>query len=290
MLRLILLTIFGAFWAIAPQAYAQSTAQSRAPAIVPAQPQTQDVLNKWQSQKLEINNREVLYYEARELYGRPLPLVIMLHGGFSSNNTFSRHFPFFEVAMTRGLNVVYIEGTPMAFTRNRRVWNAGKCCGSAMKDNIDDVSFISDVIKHFSALPNIDANNIFLVGSSNGAMMSYRFACERPDEVTGIFPMGGFFANESCLTLGKVKVYHIHGDKDDTVPLQGGGKGRVLMGEDFPPISDTEARLQQAQAAYVIDIVKGGGHNVTELDAALKKSRDTDLSTLIADMIEKMKR
>jgi polyhydroxybutyrate depolymerase len=213
----------------------------------------------------------------------------MLHGGFSSNSIFMRHFPLYELSQIRGINVVYIEGTPIPFMRNRRVWNAGKCCGAAVKNNIDDVAFIDEVIQHFLSYRNIDARNIYLVGGSNGAMMSYRYACERPQNIMGVFAIGGVFVTEDCNSLGAVKVLHIHGEEDDTIPLQGGGKGVALMGAPFPSLKDTEQFLKQKDAKYAIEIVRGAGHSVLEINAAMLKQGDINLQEFIADIIDKMK-
>ena len=63
---------------------------------------------------------------------RPVPLVVMLHGGFGTAEQARRSYGWDEMAAAKGFVVVYPDGA-------RRSWNAGgTCCGPAFRDQADD--------------------------------------------------------------------------------------------------------------------------------------------------------
>lgn len=113
---------------------------------------------------------------------------------------------------------------------HRRTWNAGACCGRAAKENVDDLAFLSRVIDEAVARYSGDPNRVYITGISNGAMMAYRMACEKPSKVAAIAPVAGTLAIPACPNGGAVPVLHIHGGADSNVPLQGGEGRRSIAG------------------------------------------------------------
>ena len=70
-----------------------------------------------------------------------------------------------------------------------RTWNAGACCGPARDRGVDDVGFLDALV---AALRRDDGvGDVYAVGFSNGAMMSYAWACARPGALAGIGPVAG---------------------------------------------------------------------------------------------------
>ena len=61
----------------------------------------------------------------------------------------------------------------------------------AHRDNIDDVGFISALIDLMIKDYNMDPNRVYMTGISNGAIMSYRLACEIPHKIAAIAPVDG---------------------------------------------------------------------------------------------------
>ena len=57
-------------------------------------------------------------------------------------------------------------------------WNSGNCCGYALENHIDDIGFFRALIEKLECDYAIDRKRIDFTGISNGAMMSYRVACE----------------------------------------------------------------------------------------------------------------
>jgi polyhydroxybutyrate depolymerase len=67
----------------------------------------------------------------------------------------------------------------------------------------------------------VDRKRIYFTGISNGAMMSYRVACEMSDQVAAISPVEGAL-NVACHPSSPVSVLIFHGTADHLVPFDGG--------------------------------------------------------------------
>jgi polyhydroxybutyrate depolymerase len=145
----------------------------------------------------------------------PVPLVIMLHGGFGSGSQAQNSYGWDEQADRQGFVVAYPDGIGHS-------WNAGGiCCGPALRKNIDDLGFLSRLIDAVSKSENIDPRRVYLAGMSNGAAMAYRYACEGTYPVAAIGPVSGSFSY-TCAKPHPVSVIAIHGLDDQHVPFAGG--------------------------------------------------------------------
>ena len=70
----------------------------------------------------------------------------------------------------------------------------------------------------------MDPRRVYAAGMSNGAMMSYRLACERADRFAAIGPVAGLMAEKlaaSCAPSQPVAVLSFVGTEDPLVPFQG---------------------------------------------------------------------
>src|SRR5690606_6936851 len=111
-------------------------------------------------------------------------------------------------------------------------WNAGNCCARARKEDVDDVGFLRAVIEDVKRRTRVDASRVYVIGMSNGAMMSYRMACEAADVIRGIMAVAGTDNTASCRPSRPVAVLHVHA-RDDELVLFGGGAGRSFRDEDM---------------------------------------------------------
>jgi polyhydroxybutyrate depolymerase len=159
---------------------------------------------------------------------RGLPMMIVLHGGLGNGERIEETTRMNEVA-DRGLFLVaYPEGTGGNLGgRNRRTWNAGRCCGRSVRRNVNDVEFIDRMIRDIEKSHSIDSQRIYVAGLSNGGMMAYRLACELPERFAAVIAVAGTLAVDDCDRARDVAVLHIHGDADENVPYAG-GRGRGL--------------------------------------------------------------
>jgi polyhydroxybutyrate depolymerase len=160
-------------------------------------------------------------------------LLIALHGGTGSGTQFETNSGFDDLAETNGFIVAYPDGIEIPLLRGG-VWNGGNCCGLASQDrqDVDDVGFISDLIDIVTSTYSIDDTRIYATGHSNGAIMSYRLACELSDRIVAVGFQAGTLEIDDCRPVRPVSILHIHGSADTNVPLEG-GYGSGISNTDF---------------------------------------------------------
>lgn len=109
----------------------------------------------------------------------------------------------------------------------------------------DDVAFISAVTAELQTEFEVAPARTFATGMSNGAMMTYRMACDTT-LFAAIAPVAGTIVTP-CDNPAPVSVLHIHGLDDERVRYdgeQGSGAARV----DGMPIDDVIALWRQIDA------------------------------------------
>ncbi|HOL99125.1 MAG TPA: PHB depolymerase family esterase [Bacteroidales bacterium] len=162
----------------------------------------------------------------------PFPLIIALHGGGHDADTMEFISKLSIKADIENFIVVYPNGKKFLI----RTWNAGNCCGNSVSFNVDDVGFIVKMINKLKTDYNIDTTRIYLTGASNGGMMAYRLACERPDLFAAVVPVAATLqTTSSCAPNTKVPLLQIHSLPDTKVPFYG-GYGTGYAGVYMPPI------------------------------------------------------
>jgi polyhydroxybutyrate depolymerase len=182
--------------------------------------------------------------------GRPVPLVVVLHGGAGSGAQAERAYGWNATADREGFVVAYPDGV-------RRSWNAGPgCCGPASRDGADDVRFVEGVVAAVSRGVPVDPARVFVTGMSNGAMMAYRLACDST-VFTAIAPVAGTLIGD-CPHPAPVPLLHIHGTADESIPWNGGpgkrnngGTGRIPLRIDGPAITEVVAAWRTAASCAV---------------------------------------
>jgi polyhydroxybutyrate depolymerase len=105
-----------------------------------------------------------------------------------------------------------------------RFWNATDACCNFYSAQVDDVSYISSLIDDVSALYNVDAKRVFVVGHSNGGFMAHRLACDLSDRITAVVSIAGAQWSDpsNCNPTSPVAVLQVHGDSDARVLYAGG--------------------------------------------------------------------
>ncbi len=133
--------------------------------------------------------------------------------------------------------VIYAQGIGCSF-------NAGRCCGQASRDNIDDVAYLRDVLAFTEGTTPRDSSRTMLAGFSNGGMMAYRFACEQPSLVSSIGVDAGTDV-AVCKPGSPVAVRHIHGGADTVVPYDG-TENATYCSCELPPVPSVLAQWRRA--------------------------------------------
>ena len=148
------------------------------------------------------------------------PALIVLHGGTGNGRQIERSSGFSELADQFGFVAVYPDGT--GSVDMRYTWNADNCCGFAHRQDVDDVGFISALIDELIANYDVDPSRVYVTGFSNGAMMTFRLACELSDRIAAAAPYAGALNTDSCAATNPVPILIMNGDADQNVPVAGG--------------------------------------------------------------------
>lgn len=205
------------------------------PAIVPATEPIGTVTHA----TLSFDGRERTYrlYVPSRLPAGPVPLFVALHGGTGWGDQFATTNHVEGLAESNGFVVVHPDGVTVGAGPGG-VWNGGICCAVAVREGVDDVGFVDALIAQLETEQNIDPQQVYAFGHSNGAIMSYRLACQLSDRIVGIGVVAGVLGVEACAPSQPVSVIQVHGKADDNVPFAGGVGPKSLVGVDFPPPHD----------------------------------------------------
>jgi polyhydroxybutyrate depolymerase len=177
-----------------------------------------------------------------------VPLLVALHGGFGSGEQFEANSGFDRLADAHHFIVAYPDGTPIRSSgalADARVWNGGRCCGSAARQQVDDVAFVSQLIDRIERGHDIDNHRVYAAGHSNGAIMSYRLACELSDKIVAVGVQAGSLEVDTCQPSEPVSVLHIHGTADRNIPIDG-GRGDGVARIAFQPPRDATLAFARA--------------------------------------------
>jgi polyhydroxybutyrate depolymerase len=146
------------------------------------------------------------------------PLVIVLHGSGASGQTVRQMSRLDSLADLRDFVTVYPDAT-----RNwlglQSSWNAGACCGAAVKNDVDDLGFLRALVTDVAGVMPIDRRRVYVAGFSDGARMAYRAGCEMSDEVAAIGVVAGSLAQRGCAPGRAVPLIAFHGTADEEVPF-----------------------------------------------------------------------
>jgi polyhydroxybutyrate depolymerase len=152
------------------------------------------------------------------------PLLLVLHGLGGTAAALERRTrgTFDKLGDEFGAVIVYPQalGYPQASDRAR--WGAWSVGQRGTPPPPDDLGFLSALIDALAGELAIDRKRVYAAGFSNGAMMVYRLACERPDLVAAVAPVSGGMMPDvgpACGQGAPVSILGIHGTADPIVPL-----------------------------------------------------------------------
>lgn len=159
-----------------------------------------------------------LYVPSSYRPGQAAPLIIALHGRFSSAQAFHAISGLAAVAEARGAIVVY----PESLTG---IWNGG---GHEILNRPgpppDDSGFIGAAIDAVAADYAIDRSKIFVTGFDSGGGLAYALACQGRIPLAGVAVVSALmwdFARDECANARPTPMLIVHGRRDEQAPVGG---------------------------------------------------------------------
>jgi polyhydroxybutyrate depolymerase len=172
------------------------------------------------------------------------PLVVALHGAFSTAAEMEKETGLSDLADRDGFLVVYPNGITLFGWFQH--WNARHCCGKAMEDGVDDLGFISTVIEEVCRNFQVDASRIYMVGYSNGGMLAYLFAAQKPELLAAVAVIAATIGSSPSSdqpemlippAQASMPVLVIHGREDNRIPYEGGSERK--NGRSYVSVKDS---------------------------------------------------
>jgi dienelactone hydrolase len=167
--------------------------------------------------------------------GRPMPLIVALHGATVDENWYFDRFggpsEFTTMAERRG----YLVAAP-----NGR----GPLGGYLGKSERD----VLDVLDAVCQLVSVDTGNVFLTGHSMGGGGTWTIGFRHPERFRALAPVSGAFAL-SLLPLHRapdMPVLHIHGGMDRVIPVASAQAAAAIA--------------RQRLRNYQFELIAGAGH------------------------------
>ena len=141
------------------------------------------------------------------------PLLFNLHGRTSNSYAAMYHADFRDIADTANFIIVHPQG--LIDTTGVTHWNIGQ-------STVDDIGFLSSLYSQLVSNYNINIDQVYSTGMSNGGYMSYYLACNMSDNIAGIASVTGAMSSYTqlfCNPTHPTPVMEIHGTNDPIVPF-----------------------------------------------------------------------
>lgn len=142
---------------------------------------------------------------------RNRPLFVVLHGAGQNAEEMTTYGGWAVAARDHNAVAAFAQGIGDTF-------NAGTCCGTSAARGVDDVGYLDRLITTVAAKVGADPSKVYMVGFSNGAMMTYRYLCEGATRLLGAVSLAG--TNVSGCTPGRPTPFlQVSGTRDNIVPI-----------------------------------------------------------------------
>lgn len=162
------------------------------------------------------------------------PAVVFLHGAGGTGLGILRMTGTVNALTDRGYAVIAPDGLPWGGGRGGGIWNF--LPGLEREDPRDETAFLSSVVADAAERYGVDPDRVVLAGFSAGGFMVNYLACDTPAAFAAYAPVsGGFWRPHPEACAGPVRLFHTHGWRDSTVPLEGRPlrDGRWVQGDIF---------------------------------------------------------
>lgn len=214
------------------------------------------------------------------------PLVVALHGGGESALRFHAASGLSELSVDEGFVLAYPEGVgesgrgqrdgsatdggetdggetdggdgsaatselPDPDRVRRRSWNAGRCCGAAKRDDVDDLGFMETLVAMVETEAAIDPQRRFVIGHSNGGMLAFRLALERPGLFAGIGVQSASIAVDAPGPTIPTHLIAVHGVSDRHHPIDGGRGPESSVESPYGSVREACERFRGVPGARV---------------------------------------
>ncbi len=158
-----------------------------------------------------------LYVPENYVEGQPAPLLLVLHGAGGNGARTQGWLGLDELADESGFIIAYPDGLGSNWD-----FGSGLPTRSGTPFRVNDVEFLVWLVDEIGKDYTLDRERVFAAGMSNGALMTYRLACEAPETFAAIAAVAApvyIPAVRGCKDT-PVSVLYIHGTEDRILPWE----------------------------------------------------------------------
>jgi polyhydroxybutyrate depolymerase len=213
-------------------------------------------------------DRKYMYYVPKSYNPKAkTPLVFFIHGaGASAQIAVDVVGPQFNARAERDKAIViYPDGV------NKR-WNDMLGGPGTRITMDDDVGFLSSLIDIFIKDYKCDAKRVYVSGSSNGGMMTYRLSCDIPNKITAIAPFVSYispYLAAQNMKAPPLPIISTVGTADPSIKFEGGARGPGI-GELFSAEKNVEYWVSRNGANTTPEVTNLPDINTDDKSTAIK--------------------
>lgn len=153
-----------------------------------------------------------------------LPTVLNWHGNGGNGNDHAAYTEYEALAEQEGFVVVHPTGIESADLPVFGVATGWELIDGLDSPSRDDIAFAHALIDELVANWCADANRIYSIGMSNGALFTSTLVCAMADRLAGAASVAGVYHSPSCAPTRPVPYVAFHAIDDGVVPYETGGE------------------------------------------------------------------
>jgi polyhydroxybutyrate depolymerase len=174
--------------------------------------------------KISLAGRDRVYFVHKPGgLGSAAPLLFVLHGGNGTAPRRALQTGFNDIADRDRFIVVYPQGEDYGWNDGRaNDASPGHADGEA---TVDDVAFFRSMIDDFINRREADPKRVYVIGGSNGGMMTQRLACDATDKIAAAAAIVASIPvaiASSCRPSRPIPILMMNGTADPLMPFEGG--------------------------------------------------------------------
>lgn len=208
------------------------------------------------------------------------PLIIVVHGGaFISGSKDDKNQPIIDYCdslSSRGYVVASIDyriGLILNSVENQLVIDSLDL-KRAIQWGVQDLERAVLYFKNNAEQYKIDADKIFVMGNSSGAVLALHFAMEKEINVKGVVSLWGGVLNKNHIKNIMTPVLFIHGESDEIIPFK---EGRIMdlnfIKEENRFIPAFTSIISAFDLKFFSPIFYGGGYMASVLKESNKRHK-----------------
>lgn len=162
------------------------------------------------------------------------PAMIFFHGAGGTGARTLSNTGMVDTFLARGYAVI----APDGLVRPNSRFGPGWSFHPQREKQRDEMAFSREVLDDATIRFGIDRSRVLMSGFSIGGSLTWYLACEDPGIASAFAPVAGAFWRPHPVAAdckGPVRLFHTHGWRDETVPLEGRplGNGQIIQGDVF---------------------------------------------------------